>query len=433
MENNVYDIVIIGAGASGLMFASSFCLGEDPARPAMSGIILEGTQKAGSKLLMSGGGRCNITHGGSIKDFLNAYGAAGTLFRKTLYKHSNYELASWLDSKGMRLAGDNGRMLDLSGGARSLDGIGRIFPASLKAQDVLDLFLNEAHKNGWELHTNAKVYGLKRAEVCETKPEAGRNDNSDIDKDKRDDVWEILLEEGLLIYAHNVVIASGGITYPETGSDGSILDMLEGLGIGVSRPRPALAPVYIRDYPYAELSGITIPDVTVTAYSSDASCTCNGKAARMTGDLLFTHNGFSGPVILNISKYAESGERIRLIYNKELSGLPRRMQRVLEERAKGPSGDIRTTALAALLDHDDFVVDRVSDRGMVTAGGITLNEIDMSTMRIKSFDSGSGDMYVIGEAIDADGITGGYNLQLCWSTAATAASALEMSIDSCVF
>ncbi len=75
-KNQIYDIAVIGAGASGLMFASSFFLGEKPGRTALRGIILEGTQKAGSKLLMSGGGHCNITHGGNIKDFLNAYGAA---------------------------------------------------------------------------------------------------------------------------------------------------------------------------------------------------------------------------------------------------------------------------------------------------------------------------------------------------------------------
>ena len=157
------------------------------------------------------------------------------------------------------------------------------------------------------------------------------------------------------------------------------------------------------------------------AFSSDAAYTCKGKAARMKGDLLFTHEGLSGPVILNVSKYVEPGELIRLCYNKELHELPRRMQRILRERSRGLLGDVRTNVLAAFLNQDDFIVSGVDERGMVTAGGVLLDGIDMKTMRIKDHEG----LYAIGEAIDADGITGGYNLQLCWSTAAAAADDLR--------
>ena len=121
--------------------------------------------------------------------------------------------------------------------------------------------------------------------------------------------------------------------------------------------------------------------------------------------------------------YVEPGELIRLCYNKELYELPRRMQGVLRTRSRGLLGDVRTNVLASFLDHDDFIVRCVDERGMVTAGGVSLDEIDMRTMRVKRFDG----LYVIGEALDADGITGGYNLQLCWSTAATAADDLRGS------
>ena len=200
-----------------------------------------------------------------------------------------------------------------------------------------------------------------------------------------------------------------------------MLDILDSLGLDINEPRPALAPVYVEDYPYAELSGVSVPDVTVVAFSSDAACTCKGKAAKMKGDLLFTHEGLSGPVILNISKYVEPGELIRLCYNKELYELPKRMQRILRERSRGILGDVRTNVLASFLDHDDFKVSGVDEHGMVTAGGVSLDEIDMKTMRAKRFDG----LYVVGEALDADGITGGYNLQLCWSTAASAADDLK--------
>lgn len=394
MTRPVYDIVIIGGGASGLMFAAQHDLNGAP------GLLLEGSSALGSKLLMSGGGRCNITHGGPVKDFVYAYGSEGQSLRRCLYRHNNLELARWLNGHGIELADENGDTVYASYGPDGIDNAGRIFPASGRSKDVLDALRDEAAWNGWQIETDVKVSGLRK-----------------------DSSWEITLMNGYELWAENVVIASGGITYPETGSDGSMLDILDDLGVDISEPRPALAPVYVRDYPYAELSGISIPDVTVTAYSSDAACTCKGKAARMKGDLLFTHEGLSGPVILNISKYVEPGELIRLCYNKELQDLPRRMQRILRERSRGLMGDVRTNVLASLLDHDDFTVSGVDERGMVTAGGVSLDEIDLQTMRIKKFEG----LYVIGEAIDADGITGGYNLQLCWSTACAAADDIKKS------
>ena len=392
MNDNIYDIAIIGAGASGLMLAADLDM------EGSRGIVLEGSPCIGSKLLMSGGGHCNITHGGPIKEFIYAYGNEGQALRRCLYRHNNLELAKWLTGHGIELADENGEPVDPSYGSGGIDNAGRIFPASMRARDVLDVLREEASLNDWQIETDAKVSGLRK-----------------------DGLWEITLLSGYEIWAKNVVIASGGITYPETGSDGSMLDILEDLGADINEPRPALAPVYVENYPYSELSGISIPDVTVIAFSSDAACTCKGKAAKMKGDLLFTHEGLSGPVILNISKYVEPGELIRICYNKELHELPRRMQGVLRTRSRGLLGDVRTSVLASFLDHDDFIVSGVDDHGMVTAGGVSLDEIDMKTMKTKRFDG----LYVIGEALDADGITGGYNLQLCWSTAAAAADSLR--------
>ena len=391
MNDNFYDIAIIGGGASGLMLAANLDM------EGSRGIVLEGSSCIGSKLLMSGGGHCNITHGGSIKDFVYAYGNEGQTLRRCLYRHNNLELARWLTGHGIELADENGDHVDSSYGSNGMDNAGRIFPASMKSRDVLDALVKAASENGWQTVSNAKVVGLRK-----------------------EDSWEITLVNGYELWARNVVIASGGITYPETGSDGSMLGMLEDLGMDINEPRPALAPVYVENYPYSELSGISVPDVTVIAFSSDAACTCKGKAARMKGDLLFTYEGLSGPVILNISKYVELGELIRICYNKELHELPRRMQRILRERSRGLMGDVRTNVLALLLNQDDFIVSGVDEHGMVTSGGVSLEGIDMQTMQAKDFEG----LYVIGEALDADGITGGYNLQLCWSTAGTCADAL---------
>lgn len=393
MNNNGYDIVITGGGASGLMLAASLDL------KGRRGILFEKTREPGTKLLMSGGGRCNITHGGSVKDFVGAYGESGPRLRKCLYRHNNAELSAWLEDHGIDLADEKGNPVSAADLGDPQNDPGRIFPASMKASDVLRALLSCAETNGWVIETEEEVTGLR--------PEGEK--------------WKVSTASDGSFSAAAVVFATGGITFPETGSDGGAFGILGDLGIGITEPRSALAPVYVRDYPYEELSGISIPDVTVTAFSSDAANTCKGKAARMTGDLLFTHRGFSGPVILNISRYAEPGELIRIKYNKGFDDLPRRMQKVLEKRAKGPSGDIRTTVLASLLDSDDFAVSSVESNGMVTAGGISLDEIDLTTMELRRLPG----IYAIGEAINADGITGGYNLQMCWSTARTAADALS--------
>ena len=198
MKDNQYDIAIIGAGASGLMLAANLDM------EGSRGIVLEGSSCIGSKLLMSGGGHCNITHGGSIKDFVYAYGDAGQALRRCLYRHSNLELARWLIEHGIELADENGDHVDASYGSGGIDSAGRIFPASMKSRDVLDVLRKEALLNGWQIDKDAKVSGLRK-----------------------DGLWEITLINGCELWAEKVVIATGGITYPETGSDGSMLEILE--------------------------------------------------------------------------------------------------------------------------------------------------------------------------------------------------------------
>lgn len=362
-----YECIIIGGGASGLMLAAMTKVNK--------GLILEATASVGTKLLMTGGGRCNLTHAGSIKNFVECYDEAGRVLRKCLYRHSNTEMIEWLESIGLPVT-----VIDE-----------RYYPATERASDVRNSLINAVHENGWEIRTHSKVKGLEH----ETEG------------------WKIYISKKSFI-ATNVVIASGGITYPETGSDGSVFPLLENLGIKITELKPALSPVYVRDYPYGDLSGVSISNVTVTAFGT-SNKTCKGKAARVTGDILFTHKGFSGPAILKLSKYCEPGEKLRINYNCELNELPKRMIRILEDRARGDSGDIKTNRLSALLESDDFIVDSIDKKGIVTSGGIDLSEIDTGTMEIKSCPG----LFAIGEALDADGTTGGYNLQMCYSTAAT--------------
>lgn len=409
-EYNVdYECIIIGGGASGLMLAAALDL-NDYGR----GLILEKTSHPGTKLLMSGGGHCNITHGGMPRDFVQAYGAAGKALRKCLYRFSNRHLISRFAEEGLTLADEAGRAID----PEDLDALsvsGRIFPASGKSADVLDLLIRKSSENGWDLRTDEGVSRLEFGDSKDLTVTTGRSHQ---------------------YTSRNIVIATGGVTLPETGSDGSMFGILESLGISIVHPVPALAPVYVHDYPYSELSGISVPDVTVSIRGAN-----NAPPVRMTGDMLFTHRGFSGPVILNISRYASAGSELSIDYSCKLDDLPGRLRRALQDRSRGRSGDIKTSRLTSLLKDDRFTISGVGRNGMVTAGGISLDEIDTKTMMIRKlsgFDSADGScnadpgcrVYVVGEAVDIDGMTGGYNLQMCWSTAYTAAESIGKELMS---
>ena len=403
-----YDIIIVGGGASGLMLAAGTNLNN------RRGLIVESTSHPGTKLLMSGGRHCNITHAGSVKDFPVKYGSGRAavgdnsdktsrdadklrmrILRSCLYKHSNIELINWLEECGLPVITNEE---------------GRIFPASMKAMDVLDLLVRQARKNGWEIGTDVKVIGFGEKSL------------------------EVMFKGGFeTLSADKIVIACGGVTCPETGSDGSVLGLLGyDLGIDVVEPRSALAQVYVKDYPYRELSGVSLSKVRVSVY--ERSETINGaksdgrKLAEECGDLLFTHDGFSGPAVLNISRWAEPGRIISFNYEKAIvvgagsgEALPRRFRKLLEDRARGSAGDIKSKELAKLLTNDSYVVQSVDSRGMVSCGGVDLAEVEPQTMELKKCPG----MYVIGEALDIDGATGGYNLQLCYSTAMAVADVLS--------
>ncbi len=382
-----YDCIIIGAGAAGLFCSASF---QRPVR----GLILEKTKQPGTKLLMSGGGQCNITHDGSIKDFVECYGKNGGKIRSCLYKYNNEHLRKFLHDGGI----DTITRED-----------GKVFLASMDARDIRDFLLAKSRENGFVIQYESPVCRIQR------------ND---------DGLWQgFTTNENYL--CRSLVIASGGCSYPTTGSDGNLFPVLRSLGIEITPLRPALAPVNVRNYPYGELSGISFENVHLSVWRSER------KAAEAVGDLLFTHSNLSGPLILNSSKEIRQGDIIKLNYlypetksavaekisncsknrkaslsnllSKELD-LPKSfLQVILKETGE------RQKEVAARLTADSFLVDSVAgyNKAMVTTGGIALSEINPKTMELKRF----AGFYAVGEVLDVDGCTGGYNLQFAYSSA----------------
>lgn len=504
--NNIYDCIVIGAGAAGLFYAAaesisaeSISAADPPARNLTArNLILEKTARPGQKLLMSGSGMCNITHGGSIKDFIDKYGAHGRLIRKNLYSHNNLELMAMMESLGVPLM---------------MREDGKVFPASMKAKDVLDTLLSVIAN--WQLMCDAEVVSIKilpQDNVQETvsdpfqkcAPEPIQESTPrpiqesiprPIQESAQNGLAVIALTGGRTFLAKKLVIATGGSSYPSTGSDGSFFDVLRrDLDLEIVTPRPALAPVYVQDYEYGELSGISFEDVEVSCEQS--------KKIVTRGPMLLTHRGFSGPAILHISQYVQPGMLIRINYLPHMNteqvkekiradragnntsaanyiaaqfGLPKafavNLCSVLDQSndgiepgiarsnksASGKTSSQKTdpaktnpghskklsqlnnkdvSILAARLTAHEYSVSGTGgwNDAMVTAGGVALDQIDLKTMRLVRTRRNNGsdqgtettcdplkcDIRIIGEALDINGDTGGYNLQFAYSSAMAA-------------
>ena len=386
----IYDCIVIGAGASGLFFSGTM-------ERRIKGLILEKTRAAGPKLLMSGNGQCNVTHAGSIKDFVSCYGSNGKKIRSCLYKYNNASLTDFLENNGVNtIVRDDGK----------------IFPMSMDARDILGLLLRKTAENGFDIKLNTPAERIEKAPFG----------------------WRISCGEEVFA-AKAVVIASGGCSYPSTGSDGSFFDVIRrDLKLDITELKPALSSVQVRDYPYGELAGISFENALVSIWREGK------KIVQNAGGLLFTHHDLSGPAVMNISKFASPGDELKISYLKSLRyeqvlsalkectrnskvglagiissefRLPKRFCHILAQKS-GPS----LKNLSALLTGEAFEISSVSgfNRAMCTGGGVALHQMDMATMEVKSLPS----LFVIGEALDIDGITGGYNLQFAYSSARAA-------------
>ncbi len=377
-----YDAIIIGGGAAGLFCAA--------ATKINNGLILEKSSAPGRKLLMAGSGQCNLTHGGSIKDFVEHYGYNGKKVRSPLYKVSNLKMMEFFESHGIPLIERED---------------GKVFPESMRASDVLNLLMHLSSQNGWKLKTDCPAESIKIQEDGSFLVN-GRHESS------------------------KLIISCGGCSIPATGSDGSIFPILEKLGLEIITPAPALVPLTVQEYPYGELSGISFKDALVTV-----------DGHKRTDDVLFTHTNFSGPGILNLSRYAKPGSTLVINYlgKEEKLEIPNTTKknilfwladwyqlpkRFIETALNRAGVDPKTAAnqltkkqkqyISAILMRDTFSISGTTGfkQAMVTRGGIALNEVDMKTFETKKIPG----LHIIGETLDVDGDTGGYNLQFAFSS-----------------
>ena len=397
------DIAIIGAGAAGL--AAGIFAAET--NPSLRIILLDSAKTIGAKILISGGGRCNVTN---QKVTASDFHGNRRVIDRILRRFDEEATIRWFDSLGIPL---------------KTEATGKLFPVSNKARTVLDALLRRSEELSLALLTQHPVQSITYQ---------GKD-------------FLIQHSQGVL-QARQLILATGGRSLPKTGSDGSGWDLAQHLGHTVTPTYPALVPLLLDpSFFHADLSGIS-HEVRLTTRVN------NQIVDRRTGSLLWTHFGVSGPVVLDASRFwilaTEQGHNVRLHLNcfphathKEVenwliqaAALPGRktIQKLLAERlptrvasrlAKFLEPDISLTPINLLpkdtrstLVHTltNLSLPVIGSRGWnfaeVTAGGIPLKEIKPLTMASRIVPG----LYVIGEMLDCDGRIGGFNFQWAWST-----------------
>lgn len=414
-EDLLYDLIIVGGGASGLFAAAN-------AGPLRT-LLIDSKKRVGSKLLISGQGMCNFTNTDSPKEFLTHFGSVSQsrFLQPSVYGFSCQDTLSWFTSRGMECMTRED---------------GKIFPASLKAQTVIDTLLTQIQENQrCTIHTGTPV--------------------TDIRLDKG--VFTVKTSTGGFS-GRSCLLCTGGKSYPATGSDGSGYELARALGLPVTRVTEALVGIRVKDHFLASCSGISFPETSVRLSSGTGKRT----VGEITGDLLITHKGFSGPVILNGSRCIEPEDELTICFLSQKQGSIPEQRRLLEaaltsggrrrpvsvirnlgvpakvaelfarRAAIGPEvtcAELSRTcrqALVQLLTEYRCTVDSKGPftTAMATSGGVDLGTIDRKSMASKQVPG----LYVAGELLDIDGDTGGYNIQAAFSTAYCAISSIRANI-----
>ncbi|MGI6128947.1 MAG: NAD(P)/FAD-dependent oxidoreductase [bacterium] len=397
------DLIVVGGGPAGMLGAAT------AGSRGLKVVLLEKNEKLGKKLYITGKGRCNITNYGDTDDFRNNIVTNGKFLYSALAAFDNHQLIALLESLGVKTKVERGN---------------RVFPLSDKSSDVIKALQQHLLANNVQIRLNTTVKQVL-------------TDNNH--------VCGVLLSDNTRLHSHKVLLATGGISYAQTGSTGDGYRMAKELGHSIIPLRPALVPLKTEESWVKNVQGLTLKNVRVRAMVK------NKARAEQFGELLFTHFGVSGPVILTLSslihKYLKQSVKLNIDLKPALS-LEQLGQRLQRDFAKHRGKHLKN-ALDDLLPHKmipivlalseldihkpvDYINRQERERlvntlknirltvsgprplnqAIVTGGGINTKEINPSTMESKLIKG----LYFAGETIDVDALTGGYNLQIAFST-----------------
>ena len=390
-------VIIVVGGPAGIMAALSSAKNNEV-------ILIEKNKEIGMKLRLTGGGRCNITNNRDIEEFFDKIVNNNKFLYSALYTFSNYSLLEYLSSKGLEYKVE-------------LDE--KVYTKSDKADEVIDLLKNDLRNNDVNIKYNTTITDL----IIEDNVIKG-----------------VITSYGEKILGDKIIITTGGKSFPNTGSDGTMYSVLEKYGHTITPIYAALIPLVIKEEFVKKLQGVSMKDVVVSAKIKK-------KKIEKSGDMLFTHFGISGPAVLKLSSYVnkaltegeveitldflkdKSKEEIskimrsntnKTVFNNLKGVLPQNFLKVVFE-ILGLS-EIKASDLKK---EDEYkVIEYMKEMKLtaretltikaaqVTSGGVKVKEINASTMESKLIKN----LYFAGEVIDVDAETGGYNLQIAFST-----------------
>lgn len=405
-------VVVIGGGAAG-MFASVFA-----ARNGNEVHLFEKNEKTGKKLFITGKGRCNITNAGDMETLFRSVVSNPKFLYSSFYGYTNEDVISFFEEIGVKTKIERGN---------------RVFPVSDHSSDVIDGLEREMKKLGVKVHLNTKVKSVEGNE---------------------EGFQGIVLSNGEKITADACIVATGGCSYQPTGSTGDGYRMAESVGHTVTEVYPALVPLEIKEDFVGELQGLSLRNVEATIY--------DGKKEIYSdfGEMLFTHYGVSGPLMLSASSYItkklQDREMKLVIDLKPALSEEQLNQRVLRDFEENKNKQFRNAItklfpaklipvmvmlsgidaekkvnevskeermeFVRLLKHFTLTINgtRSFREAIITQGGVKTKEVNPATMESKLVPN----LYFVGEVLDLDALTGGFNLQIAWSTAYMAGSSI---------
>jgi len=409
---NLWDVVVVGGGPAGMMAAGR------AAERGRSVLLLEKNSTLGKKLLITGGGRCNVTnHQTEIRTMLAKYKGNDQFLFSAFSQFGVQETLNFFNRRGM---------------ATKVEAEGRVFPVSNKAQSVWDVLVRYMKEGDVRIQTGVAVTGLSL--------------------DASTKQVSIRLKDKTEIRAQSCIVATGGASRPETGSTGEGFAWLKKIGHTIIDTSGALVPIALSDAWAKKISGVTLKDIKLTMFQ-------NGRKQGVgEGKLLFTHFGISGPTVLNMSKeigeliqYGEVVIALDLFPKLDSGALKQKFQALLiaesNKKLKNTLSKLIPAALVGALlelanvngetaNHSVRHEDRIklitlakavplnpkgllgADKAVVSSGGVALKEVNFKTMQSRL----APNLYIVGDVLNIDRPSGGYSLQLCWTTGFVAGS-----------
>lgn len=412
-------VIVIGGGAAGMIAAIS------ATKDGNKVILVEQNEKLGKKIYITGKGRCNVTNAGDAEDFFAHVVTNPRFMYSSFYGFTNQDMMDLLEGEGLQLKVERGN---------------RVFPESDKSSDVIRTLEKAMRALGVTIILNTKVSTII------------------IEKDTESDISYckgVELTDGSSIEAHAVIVATGGLSYPSTGSTGDGYSMAAKAGLKVKPCTPALVPLVTSEPWIGQLQGLSLRNVQVSVFDK------NKKVYTEFGEMLFTHFGVSGPCVLSassyIGKYLENRSVRLSIDLKPALTIEQLDKRILQDFDEAKNKQFKNSldkllpqkiipivimksgispdkkineiskeerqALVKVLKQFDLEITGLREfrEAIITHGGVDVKEINPATMEAKKVKG----LHFAGEVLDIDAVTGGYNLQIAWSTGYAAGKGIK--------